>query len=51
MNDITVEQKIFLSSKYDNADVEEIFDEMTEFLLLYHSAVKEVKTKLEILDE
>ena len=51
MDDVTVEQKIFLSSKDGNNDVEEKFDEMAGFLLLYHSAVKEVKTKLEILDE
>lgn len=55
MNDETiVEKKFFLSSKDINnisTDIEEKFGEFAQFLLLYHSAVKEVKTKLEILDE
>lgn len=51
MNNVAIDQKIFLSSKDIDVDMEEKFDEMAEFLLLYHSAVKEVKTKLEILDE
>lgn len=52
MNEAQVEEKVFLSSKdLSNIETEERFDEMREFLLLYNSSIKEVRTKLEILDE
>ena len=52
MNEAQVEEKVFLSSKdVGHVEIEDRFDEMREFLLLYNSAIKEVKTKLEILDE
>lgn len=52
MNEAQVEEKFFLSSKdLSNIETEERFDEMREFLLLYNSSIKEVRTKLEILDE
>ena len=52
MNTTDNEKKIFFPENdlsYKDADTRQ--EEMKEFLLLYNSAIREVKTKLEVLDE
>jgi len=54
MSQLKESKKIFLSGGYMNISpeaVEEKIEEMNETLLVYRSAIKEVKTKLEILDD
>ena len=54
MTQLKENEKIFLSGGDMNISpetVEEKIEEMNETLLIYRSAIKEVKTKLEILDD
>ena len=54
MSQLKENEKIFLSGGDMNISpeiVEEKIEEMNETLLIYRSAIKEVKTKLEILDD
>ena len=54
MNQLRENEKVFLGGGDVNISpdmVEEKIEEMNETLLLYRSAIKEVKTKLDILDD
>ena len=54
MRQLKEHEKIFFSGgdmKISPGDVEEKIEEMNETLLIYRSAIKEVKTKLDILDD
>jgi len=54
MSQIKENENLFLGSKDMNISpdkVEEKIEEMNETLLIYRSAIKEVKTKLDILDD
>ncbi len=46
------EKKIFIAENNSTfTETDTTYEEMKEFLLLYNSAIKQVKTKLEVLDE
>jgi len=54
MSQLKENEKVFLGSKNMNISpdmIEERIEEMSETLLIYRSAIKEVKTKLDILDD
>ena len=54
MNQFKENEKMFFGSSNTNISpeiVEEKIEEMSETLLIYRSAIKEVKTKLDILDD
>ena len=54
MNQLKENEKIFFSRgdmSISPEEVEEKIEEMNETLLIYRSAIKEVKTKLDILDD
>jgi putative GTP pyrophosphokinase len=54
MSQLKENEKVFLGSKNINISpdmIEDRIEEMSETLLIYRSAIKEVKTKLDILDD